>query len=130
MATIVYSRDKKDPEQIYLPLAHGGFIMLVEGAHKYEEHAGYGLKNSTNPTVQHYLNIGKVNVILDGDTSINHIATTHIRQFAPLNTNDFVGIASPKIMYPPINDTAQVEVSKPTEEVTDTPTRVTRRVKE
>lgn len=113
MATIVYSREKKDPENIYLPLEHGGYIMLIDGSHTYPNHAGYGLKNSTNPTVRHYLSTGKVNVIMDDDSPIA-VGMTGYREFAPLDATDYKGI-QPKITYAPISESQQVQITKPEE---------------
>lgn len=104
MATIVYSRTVHQPEILYLPLEHGGFIQLQDGAHEYPNHAAYGLKNSTNPVVKQYINQGNVVVILDDDVNVS-IGTSigklnpHQRQFAPLL------IESPsRISYAPMSD--------------------------
>jgi hypothetical protein len=102
MAQIVYTRSKHQPEVIYLPLEHGGFVQLQDGAHQYPEHAGYGLKNSTNTVVQQYLKTGQITVVLDNNNSVSLSQEPHTRQFAPLDPNDNFGIGNKKIIYSPI----------------------------
>jgi hypothetical protein len=103
MAQIVYTRSKHQPEVIYLPLEHGGFVQLQEGAHQYPEHAGYGLINSSNLVVQQYIKTGQITVVVDNNNSISLTQTPQTRQFAPMDANDNFGIGSNKIIYAPIN---------------------------
>ncbi len=100
MATIVYSRTVHQPEILYLPLEHGGFIQLQDGAHEYPNHAAYGLKNSTNPVVKQYINQGNVVVILDNDASVSiGVKNPSQRQFAPLLID-----TPQRISYAPMSD--------------------------
>lgn len=102
MAIINYSRNQYQPEILYLPLAHGGFIQLQEGAHVYPNHAAYGLKNSKNPVVRNYLNSGSIMVTLDAGDDVPVVNDGTLRTFAPLGDGDYSGFGS-KVTYAPMS---------------------------
>lgn len=113
MSIINYSRNQFQPEVLYLPLEHGGFIQLQEGAHKYANHAAYGLKNSRNPIVKNYINSGSISIMLDADDlNSTNIASNNstIRQFAPLNDADYLGFTR-QIQYAPISSNSNQVVT-------------------
>lgn len=103
MATITYTRTKHQPEVLYLPLEHGGFIQLQEGTHDYAEHAGQGLINSTNTTVRNYIKTGMLTVRLSGEIQIPVVDAQVGRKFAELDKSDNFGIGN-KSTYAPINN--------------------------
>jgi hypothetical protein len=102
MATILYSRTKHQPEILYLPLHHGGFVKIDEGSHQYDEHVAYGLINSENPTVQHYISKGMVSVVPSGDEQIqvSMAGSVGARTFAPIDATPNYSLGA-KIQYIP-----------------------------
>lgn len=110
MSIINYSRNQFQPEVLYLPLEHGGFIQLQEGAHEYANHAAYGLKNSKNPIVQNYINSGSISIMIDADNITTSTNKGTIREFAPLNESDYLGFTR-KIQYAPISSNSNQVVT-------------------
>ena len=110
MSIINYSRNQFQPEVLYLPLEHGGFIQLQEGAHEYANHAAYGLKNSRNPIVQNYIKSGSISIMLDVDSVTTLANNGTIREFAPLNESDYLGFTR-KIQYAPISSNSNQVVT-------------------
>lgn len=103
MSIINYSRNQYQPEILYLPLEHGGFIQLQEGAHVYPNHAAYGLKNSTNVLVRNYLANGSISIMLDAGDGEPVINEGTLRTFAPLDDTSYNGGFNRKLHYAPIN---------------------------